>query len=150
MAYAIFTTLKKTHTQKFTLVLRSTPSQVAKVEPFLLKVNRVLHLDEVEFNKLFLATSEAVTNAIMHGNKQDPRKKVTITCLINSRTVTVCVHDEGRGFNANHLPNPLAKENLMNESGRGIFLIRTVMDSVKWKRHDGMEIVMKLKRKSSA
>jgi serine/threonine-protein kinase RsbW len=142
--------LKKDHTKKFTLVLRSSLSQMAKVEPFLLKINKVLHLDEVEFNKLFLATSEAVTNGIVHGNKLNPKKKVIVTCLVNLRTITMCVHDEGMGFNAHHLPNPVAKENLLNENGRGIFLIRTVMDSVKWRKVDGTEIIMKLKRKSSS
>jgi len=131
-------------------VLRSSLSQMAKVEPFLLKINKVLHLDEVEFNKLFLATSEAVTNGIVHGNKLNPKKKVIVTCLVNLRTITMCVHDEGTGFNAHHLPNPVAKENLLNENGRGIFLIRTVMDSVKWRKVDGTEIIMKLKRKSSS
>jgi serine/threonine-protein kinase RsbW len=129
-------------------VLRSDLSQMPKVEPFLMKVNKALHFDEVDFNKLFLATTEAVTNSIVHGNRQNTRKKVTITCVINSRTVTVHVHDEGAGFNVHDLPNPLTKKNIMNETGRGIFLIRTVMDSVKWKQHDGTEIVMKLKRKT--
>lgn len=123
---------------------------MAKVEPFLLKINKTLHLDGVEFNKLFLATSEAVTNGIIHGNKLDPKKKVIVSCLVNFRTITMCVHDEGSGFDAHHLPNPLAKENLMSESGRGIFLIRTLMDSVKWRKGDGTEIIMKLKRKSSS
>lgn len=138
-------TRRKTHSQKFILVIRSDLSQVVRVEQFLLKVNRVLHLDEVHFNQLALATSEAVTNAIIHGNKQNPHKKVTVICKINSKTITIYVHDEGDGFDFKHLPNPIVKENLLKENGRGIFLMRTLMDNVKWKKRDGTEVIMKLK-----
>lgn len=137
----------KQRTTKYVLELSSELSQMAKVEPFLLKVNKALHLDEVQFNKLFLATSEAVTNSIIHGNRMNPRKKVTVVCVVTPKGVTVHVCDSGRGFDRNRLPNPLAKENLLNESGRGIFLMRTLMDSVEWKNRNGTEVVMKLRTK---
>lgn len=133
--------------KEFVLILSSDLSQVTKVEPFLVKVNRALRLDEVQFNQLFLATSEAVTNSIIHGNKRNSNKKVIITCEIDSGNVIVRVHDEGKGFNEHRLHNPLAKEHLMNEGGRGIFLMRTLMDNVRWKKRGGTEVIMKLKIK---
>jgi serine/threonine-protein kinase RsbW len=132
---------------RFQLVLRSILSEVSKVEPFLLKVNKKLKLDEVQFNKMFLAVSEAVTNGIIHGNKQDPKKKVKVVCECEERSVVIHVSDQGSGHDFNSLPNPLAKKNLLNENGRGIFLIRTLMDNVRFFRSDhGLEVVMRLVR----
>ncbi|GAK52677.1 anti-sigma regulatory factor [Candidatus Moduliflexus flocculans] len=73
---------------------------------------------------------EAVGNAIVHGNRSDSRKYVTITARIEGKSMTIEVHDEGRGFDIDALPDPLAPENLLNLSGRGLFLIRSFMDHV--------------------
>lgn len=131
--------------KKFTLVLRSNLVYVPKVERFLLKVNRLLHLDEVQFNKLFVATSEAVNNGILHGNNRNPNKKITVTCEVDTKSVIVRVRDEGKGFDFKHLLNPVKKENLLLENGRGIFVMRTLMDKVEYSiTPEGAEVVMKL------
>ena len=133
--------------KKFVLVLPSKLSQLSKVEGFLAKANVVMHLDEVQFNKLYLAASEAVTNGILHGNKQDPGKKVTLVCEVGGRSVVLRVRDEGNGHDFSHLVNPLDKDNLIKENGRGIFLMRTLMDAVRFQKHNGgLEVVMKLIR----
>ena len=126
-------------------MLRSTLSNLSEVEPFLMKVNRLLKLDEVQFNKLYLATTEAITNGIIHGNKQNPGKKVTITCEVNKKSVVVRVSDEGGGYDLRRTPNPLLKKNILKENGRGIFLMRTLMDDVKSTRTPkGLEVVLKM------
>ncbi len=133
-------------TRKFILVVRSELIHISKIERFLMKVNRLLHLDEVQFNKLFIATTEAVNNSILHGNKSDPKKRVTVICEIGARTLTIRVRDEGRGFHQGRLRNPLLKENLLRENGRGIFLMRTLMDNVGYSvTPEGAEVVMKLR-----
>ena len=135
--------IKQKQIEKYVLVLNSNPKQVVKVEGFLLKVNEKLRLDEIKYNKLLVATTEAVNNSIIHGNKRDPKKKVVITCELNSRNIVVRVHDEGEGIDVSKLPNPLAKENLLRENGRGIFLMRSLMDTVEFdKTPDGAEVVM--------
>lgn len=78
---------------------------------------------------------EAVGNAIVHGNGSDSRKYVTIAVHMAGKTMTIEVHDEGQGFDMEALPDPLAPENLLNLSGRGLFLIRSFMDHVT-SRHD--------------
>lgn len=136
---------QKTDAKKYILVLRSDLAQIARIESFLKRVNRLLRLDEVQFNKLFLAATEAVNNAIIHGNEQDPKKKVTVTCEVKKKSVTIRVRDEGEGYDIGRAPNPLAEENLLKENGRGIFLIRTLMDTVKSRMtDDGPEVVMKM------
>ena len=128
---------------KFVLAITSNPKNVLKVESFLEHVNEHLQLDEVKFNKLLVATTEAVNNSIIHGNKRDPRKKVILTCEVNHAVLIIRVHDEGPGVDTKNLPNPLAEENLLRENGRGVFLMRSMMDSVEFdKTPDGAEVIM--------
>ncbi|MBI4547391.1 MAG: ATP-binding protein [Ignavibacteriae bacterium] len=128
---------------KFVLAISSNPKNVLKVESFLEHVNDHLQLDDSQFNKLLVATTEAVNNSIVHGNKRDPRRKVVITCEVNHAVLIVRVHDEGPGVDTSNLPNPLAEENLMRENGRGVFLMRSMMDSVEFdKTPDGAEVIM--------
>ena len=131
---------RQTH---FVLTLKSQPHQVAKVEKFLRDVTKAAQLTQHQFNALLVVTTEAVNNGILHGNKQDPEKNVTLTCDIVSDILTVCVHDEGRGFDAETLPDPLAKENLFRDHGRGVFLMRSMMDSVSFARSgNGCDVIM--------
>ena len=108
----------------------STPKDIGKVEDFLKEVNKAARLDDGTFHRLFVSSTEAVNNAILHGNKSDPSKKVCIGCMINRDSITVSVKDEGAGFDPQNLPNPLDEQNLLKESGRGIFLIKSMTDRV--------------------
>jgi len=129
--------------KKFVLVMASKPREVKKVEKFIRIVNREAQLDEDRYYKVLVATTEAVNNGIIHGNRRDPKKKVAVTCIVGRAGLVVRVHDEGPGFDASHLPDPLAAENLMHEHGRGVFLIRSLMDNVKFERSkDGSDVVM--------
>ncbi|MFQ5799275.1 MAG: ATP-binding protein [Bacteroidota bacterium] len=129
----------------FRLELRSNPKFISRVEDFLRGVNRSLHLDEIQFNKLLVSTTEAVNNGIIHGNKMDPEKKVSIRCEVNTTAVVVRVKDEGAGFKPEEVPDPLREENLLLESGRGIFLMRTLMDHVDYFiTPRGVEVIMRL------
>ena len=132
-------------TKKYILVLASEPTEVGKVEPFLEDLNKNLRLGEPQFNKLLVAATEAVNNGIIHGNRRDPRKKVTLTCEVNHETLIVRVDDEGQGVDTGHLPNPLTEENLLRENGRGVFLMRSLMDDVEFGRATaGSFVIMKM------
>lgn len=116
---------------------------MAKVEKFLARLNQRLHLDDDRFYKLLVATTEAVNNGIVHGNKRDPSKKVVLTCVVKNSNLIICVRDEGEGFDFASLPDPLAEENLLRDHGRGVFLIRSLMDHVEFhKTPEGSEVVM--------
>lgn len=119
---------------KETLILKSDPREILKVEYFLEKLNRIIHLDDMKFNKLLVATTEAVNNGIIHGNKRDSKKKVVLTCRLRNKKVTVIIKDEGRGLDPEMLPDPLSEENLLRENGRGVFLMRSLMDGIIFKR----------------
>jgi serine/threonine-protein kinase RsbW len=77
-----------------------------------------------------LALEEAVVNAIRHGNKLDPQKKILVSYLVEDARVTISVQDEGPGFDLDSVPDPTAEENLEADHGRGILLMRVYMDEV--------------------
>ncbi len=123
------------------LTLPSVPKSIAKVEGFLKKINRSQHLDEIQFHKVMVSLTEAVNNAIVHGNKSNPLKKVLVTCEVLPGWLLFMVNDQGKGFKPETVGNPLKKENLMLESGRGIFLMRTLMDKVEFDgNRTGMQV----------
>jgi serine/threonine-protein kinase RsbW len=135
--------LKKT----FSLVLKSDPKEILKVEKFLAGVNSYINLGEVQFHNLLVATTEAVNNGIIHGNQRNPKKAVKIICTATPTSLEIRIHDEGTGIVVNNLPDPLDEKNLLRENGRGIFLMRNLMDSVIFKTDTtGNEVVMKLKK----
>ncbi len=95
-----------------------------------------------------MAVREAVTNAIIHGNRQDENKTVDISLQSSPDAVEISVHDQGPGFNPEDVPDPTANENILKTSGRGIFFMRTFMDEVDWLiRPEGGTTVRMLKRR---
>lgn len=95
-----------------------------------------------------MAVREAVTNAVIHGNRQDEKKTVDVTFKSSPDAVEIIVHDQGPGFNPERVPDPTAAENILKTSGRGIFFMRTFMDEVDWLiRPEGGTTVRMLKRR---
>ena len=131
--------------ERCVMTCRSVPREIAKVEKFLAKVNSKAHLDDGTIYRLHVATTEAVNNAIIHGNKSDPKKLVRVTCQMEDRVLTVAVEDKGKGFDPDSLANPLEEENLLKENGRGIFLIRSLVDEVSFRvQKSGTTVIMKI------
>ena len=118
-------------------------------------LGRLAGLDDDALHWVTVAVRESVINAIKHGNGGDEHKQVHVdfTPLDASapRGIAIRVRDEGPGFDPESVPDPLAPDNLLKSSGRGIFLIRSFMDEVALQRaaEGGMEIVM-VKRAGSA
>jgi len=79
-----------------------------------------------------MAVSEAITNAIVHGNKEDEAKTVELTLNCLGRELEIEVKDQGEGFDPTSIPDPTDPANILKTSGRGIFLMRTFMDEVQW------------------
>ena len=94
---------------------------------------------------ILMALREALANAIKHGNQQDTSKHVHLEMDIVGDTLAISIRDEGAGFEPEEVADPLAPENRLKTSGRGIFYMRTFMDDVRFRRHamGGMEIVLK-------
>ncbi len=103
--------------------------------------------DDVAFG-IDMAIREAVTNAVLHGNKQDEDKTVDIILKSSPDGVEISVHDQGAGFNPESVPDPTVQENVLKTSGRGIFFMRSFMDEVDWSmRPGGGTTVRMLKRR---
>jgi len=90
-----------------------------------------LGFDEEEVMRIAMAVREAAVNAVLHGNAYDPDKKVGLEFERTGSDLVITIRDQGKGLDLNKLPDPLAPENLLKTSGRGIFLIRSFMDEVQ-------------------
>jgi serine/threonine-protein kinase RsbW len=108
---------------------------------------RRLDLDEDTSHSIGLAVREAVANAIKHGNLGDPDKRVEVALETTGEEVVVRVEDEGAGFDPLAVDDPLAPENLLRPSGRGIFYIERFMDGVEWARNEGGGTVVTLRKR---
>lgn len=119
-----------------------------KIESALKNFSHEQKLTDDEQYRVLVATTEAVHNAIVHGNKMDIRKQVLLTCFSNKNSITIRVRDYGSGFDPDALPDPTLKENLFKEHGRGVYLIRALMDEVRFKKlKEGIVIEMVLRKK---
>ena len=135
----------KVKPKTFRLTLRSNHKQIRRVEGLLTKVNAYARLNEIQMHKLMVAVTEAANNAIIHGNKLNPEKRARITCEVNPPWIIFIITDQGRGFNPDRVVSPLEEENLLKTSGRGIFLMKTLMDKVVYEvDHDGVRLELRL------
>jgi len=87
--------------------------------------------DEEEVMRISMAVREAAVNAVLHGNAYDPGKKVDLAFERTGDDLVITIRDQGKGMDLSKIPDPLAPENLLKTSGRGIFLIRSFMDDVQ-------------------
>ena len=126
------------------------PSRIEAVEEVAAAIAGVMSRTGIDEQAAFgvdMAVREAVTNAVLHGNKRDETKLVEVVLNISPAALEIRVHDQGAGFNPETIPDPTIAENLLKTSGRGIFLMRTFMDEVDWViRPDGGTTVRMLKR----
>jgi serine/threonine-protein kinase RsbW len=98
-------------------------------------------VDEDIIFDIYVGFEEALRNAMIHGNKSASDKKVAVETEIEGNKVTIMVEDEGEGFDPESLPDPTLDENLLKESGRGVYLINHLMDEVRYE-NDGRRVVM--------
>lgn len=117
------------------IVLNSSFEEVEKLEQYVNELQQWAGFGEDDQARIMLTLSEAATNAIVHGNKEDPNKKVIITGHLKNKTLTISVKDEGKGFDPDELPDPLKQENLLNEGGRGVYLIEEYADGIDFEEN---------------
>ncbi len=132
----------------FEVAIPSSLEEIASVERLAEKAADKMGFSEEEKDSIAIAVTEAVNNAILHGNKQDKQKQVRIKFLFEKERLTVKVKDQGEGFDPNKISDPLAPENLLKESGRGIFILSSLMDEVKFNfDQNGTEIILVKEKK---
>jgi serine/threonine-protein kinase RsbW len=117
--------------------LDSTLDSVDSAEELALGVAERAGFDDDDLMKIGMAVRESMVNAVVHGNRYNAHKKVRFSVGHNAERLTLRIADEGESFNFENVPDPLAPENLMRTSGRGIFLIRSFMDEFDMRHLDG-------------
>jgi len=124
--------------------LESTLDSVDSAEEIAVGVAQRAGLSEEDLMKIGLGVRESMVNAVMHGNRYSAEKKVRFSASSTAERFTVVIADEGAGFTFESLPDPLAPENLMRTSGRGIFLIRSFMDDFQMRHLEtgGTEVTL--------
>ena len=130
-------------TSRVSLTLESTLGSVDEAERAAEQFAERAGFDEEMRGSIAMAVREAVVNAVLHGNSYDRNKQVTVSLEANDADMVVRVADQGVGLNPETIPDPLAPENILRGSGRGIFLIRAFMDEVNFRQlHPGTELTL--------
>jgi serine/threonine-protein kinase RsbW len=117
--------------QRVSYTLDSTLETVDSAEEKATRFATELGFGEDEVMQISMAVREGAVNAVLHGNEYAPGKKVTLAFERTSEDLVIIIRDQGRGMDLSKIPNPLAPENLLKTSGRGIFLMRSFMDVVE-------------------
>ena len=113
-----------------TLTLASDPKNINRVETFVERLVQQYKISPDIYGNILISITEAVTNAIKHGNNGDQTKSVCVKLKKASNQITFSISDEGCGFDFDHLPDPTSPENLLKIGGRGVFLMRQLSDDV--------------------
>ncbi len=111
-------------------IVKSNTSLIPEVTDFVFDILNSVSLDEEMLSNLSLAISEALSNAMVHGNKLDPNKNVVITVDVFDTKVELSIKDSGQGFKPEEVPDPTKPENILRDSGRGIFIMQSFVDDL--------------------
>lgn len=108
---------------------------IRMIESFIDNAKERFELDDDIYGNIMIAVTEAVNNAIKHGNANDKSKNVQLSLSLKDSLIKFVVKDEGSGFDYQNLPDPTAPENIEKIGGRGIFLMKHLSDQVEFKDH---------------
>jgi serine/threonine-protein kinase RsbW len=115
-----------------------------KIEKESTEIAKDAGFDESTIDDISIALTELVNNAIHHANKDNPKKEVVVVFNVEKTGITISISDEGEGFSPKNVSNPLDPENLLADSGRGLYLVEALMDEVEYKITDlGTEVIIK-------
>ncbi len=110
------------------IIIRSKRTEINKIEKLLFKLNEVYNIEQEKFINFSIAVSEALMNAIVHGNRESDEKRVFIDVYENDSTVEISIRDEGTGFDYTSIPDPTTDENLHKDHGRGLYIMKILTD----------------------
>jgi serine/threonine-protein kinase RsbW len=120
------------HMDNIRIQIPSISENIRIIESFIDNAKEKFNLDDDIYGNIMIAVTESVNNAIIHGNKGDRNKNVTISLSLNDNVIKFMVEDQGMGFDYHNLPDPTSPENLDKPSGRGIFLMKHLSDEVSF------------------
>ena len=128
---------------RVSFTLDSTLESVNTAEENAQRMAEKAGFDEEAQHQISMSVREAAVNAVLHGNAYDPHKKMRVSFEDTGNSLVIVITDEGKGLDENEVPDPLADENILKQSGRGIFLIKAFMDEVRIKKsHPGTEVTL--------
>ncbi len=116
--------------KKIHIEIPSISENIRMIESFIDNAREKYRLDDDIYGNIMIAVTEAVNNAIKHGNQSNSGKNVSLSLALEEGVIKFRIEDEGTGFDYEHLPDPTAPENLEKPSGRGIFLMKHLADEV--------------------
>ncbi len=129
------------------LTISSNPNNILEVESYLKRLDFDFELNTDKYADILISLTEAVNNAIIHGNKSDESKLVHINVREKDSGLAFCVTDEGGGFNPNRVPDPTCAENIECCGGRGVFIMKALSDNISFE-NNGRTVEMYFKLKS--
>jgi serine/threonine-protein kinase RsbW len=132
--------------------MESTLETVDAAEALVLQIAENSGFEEEELHKIGMAVREAMVNAVVHGNRYNLKKKVHLNATVEGDQLTVMIGDEGEGFEPEELPDPLAEENLLRQSGRGLLLIKAFVDEFDMRKGApplGTEVKLVVRKRKS-
>jgi len=134
--------VRKTSQNK-TISFPSDVEYLEKIEKTSAKIAADAGFDESTVDDISIALTELVNNAIHHGNKNDIKKIVTVTFIVDDTKLSISISDQGNGFSPNAISDPIHPDNLMADNGRGIYLVKALMDKVDYKiSEEGTEVTI--------
>ncbi len=133
----------KVHRLKF----KSEPDSIKLVKQWVDQIALEYQICDALYPDILISLTEAVNNAIHHGNKGDSRKKICVVCKVKNDNLKFEVRDEGEGFNPDNIPDPTSMERIERESGRGVLIMKSLATKVEFKKK-GSKVEMTFKYKS--
>ena len=117
------------------LSLPSNPKRITELEGYLTGILSNMEISKERYPEMLISLTEAVNNAIIHGNKMDESKVVQINCTDNNKHLCFSISDEGKGFNVKEVPDPTSEEYLDCCGGRGVFIMSNLADRIQFKNN---------------
>lgn len=131
---------------KYNKSFPSDPDLLPEIEDWVMEIAQEAKLNEDKFNHLALSVAEASSNSIMHGNKSDKNIPLDIEVTYDSEQIEITFSDSGTGFIMEEVPDPTTPENILKDSGRGIHIMRSFLDDLRYSfSSNGTEVTLVLK-----
>lgn len=126
---------------KLEFIISSELNNIPQIEVFIDYLMRVFQIEEKQRGRITLSTIEAVTNAILFGNKHDSQKKVKVIATKTVKTIMITVEDEGIGFDYRQIPDPTVPQRCMQAVKKGLYLMLNLTDKLSFTKH-GAKVIM--------
>ena len=125
-------------------IFPSDPNLLPEIEEFILEtINKEFKINTKTQNNIELAVAEAAANCVIHGNDSNPEKILKLNISQNTNKIVISFKDEGKGFDPGKVPDPTSPENILKGSGRGIYIMNTLVDDLKFNfDSDGTELIL--------